>query len=582
MSHLDHLKKATSLHDVAHLLGFTPKALAYVLHGIPDAAKYTEFEIPKRSGGKRKIAAPCDELRNLQGRLSELLQNCIDDINKSRQVRSTLSHGFRRKHSIATNADVHRNKTYVFNVDLRDFFNEINFGRVYGFFIKNKNFSLHPKTATILAQIACFKNSLPQGSPCSPVISNLIGHILDIRLATLASRSGCYYSRYADDLTFSSKGEEFPKDIAERVPGISHQWIPGKKLESVIDKSGFSVNPQKTRMQHKNFRQDVTGLVVNKKVNIKSEYAKLARSMTHRFLTTGEFSIERTFRDEKGVWCQIKKAGSPDQLHGILGFIDSIRLHEKKKQFKIGSEKGSIKIPRTTADNLDAYERVYRRFLTFKRFYAPALPTVICEGKTDNVYIRCAVRQLSPLYPSLIDVKKEKDKLNLTFFRYTPTTDRLFHLAGGTGDLNQFIGRYSSEFRNFVKIEKRNPVILIIDNDEGSDAICNIAKKVARLKTKPDGSQSFYPIIDNLYLIVLPKLSGKSTAIEDFFDGKILNEKLNGKSFSRSETFDRDTQYGKHLFAEAVVEKKQDEINFSGFKPILDGIANVIEFHAKK
>ncbi|NJN91776.1 MAG: RNA-directed DNA polymerase [Leptolyngbyaceae cyanobacterium SL_5_14] len=127
---------------------------------------------------------------------------------------SQVSHGFKRKLSIRTNARKHRNRRYVFNIDLTDFFGSINFGRVRGFFIKDKRFRLNSKVATIFAQIACFKKSLPQGSPCSPVISNLIGNILDTHLVRLAARTGCTYTRYADDLTFSTNKRCFPRSIA--------------------------------------------------------------------------------------------------------------------------------------------------------------------------------------------------------------------------------------------------------------------------------------------------------------------------------------------------------------------------------
>ncbi len=76
MSQLEKLKNATSLHDVAHILGFKPKSLSYILY-ISPVDKYKQFEIPKRSGGKRLVSAPYPELKSLQRRLSELLQNCI-------------------------------------------------------------------------------------------------------------------------------------------------------------------------------------------------------------------------------------------------------------------------------------------------------------------------------------------------------------------------------------------------------------------------------------------------------------------------------------------------------------------------
>ena len=100
---------------------------------------------------------------------------------------------------------MHVGSKYVLNIDLQDFFDSFNFGRVRGFFIKNRNFQLNPDVATVIAQIACYDNKLPQGSPCSPVITNLISHSLDIRLASLAKKYKCTYTRYADDITFSTR-----------------------------------------------------------------------------------------------------------------------------------------------------------------------------------------------------------------------------------------------------------------------------------------------------------------------------------------------------------------------------------------
>src|SRR5581483_7175816 len=200
MSHLTSLKAATSLTDIAHLVGFKPSALSFVLYKKQAGSNYRKFEIPKRYGGTRQISAPTDELKLIQRRLANVLQNCVDDISAKNSFRDAIAHGFKRKRSIITNAKRHRRRRHVFNIDLKDFFGTINFGRVRGYFIKDKHFALHEKVATVLAQIICFENGLPQGSPCSPVVSNLIGHVLDIHLAGLAARWGCTYTRYADDL----------------------------------------------------------------------------------------------------------------------------------------------------------------------------------------------------------------------------------------------------------------------------------------------------------------------------------------------------------------------------------------------
>jgi RNA-directed DNA polymerase len=214
MSQLLFLRGASSLRHLATLLQFQPKALAYILYKKPPPTRYSSFTMAKRDGSVRKINAPSPELRLLQHNLSDLLQNCVEEINAGKKWKDQLAHGFKRDRSIITNAVKHRKRRYVFNIDLHDFFGTINFGRVRGFFIKDSNFMLHPKVATILAQIACCENSLPQGSPCSPVISNLIGHVLDIHLCKLAANKGCTYSRYADDITFSTNKPDFPASIA--------------------------------------------------------------------------------------------------------------------------------------------------------------------------------------------------------------------------------------------------------------------------------------------------------------------------------------------------------------------------------
>lgn len=190
MSKLEALKQITTKPQLAALLGVKAQTLTHVLYVLTPATQYTEFKIPKKSGGTRNILSPSDKLKSLQSSLSNLLLDCIDEINENKKnkyrYKHVLSHGFVRECWIATNARLHLNKKNVLNIDLKDFFDGFNFGRVRGFFIKNNQFRLHPHIATVIAQIACHENKLPQGSPCSPVITNLISHSLDIRLASLA------------------------------------------------------------------------------------------------------------------------------------------------------------------------------------------------------------------------------------------------------------------------------------------------------------------------------------------------------------------------------------------------------------
>ena len=112
MSRLKSLKKSKTLSDLALLLGFKPSSVSYIIYKIPDDEKYEQFTIPKKNGDIREIKSPIPQLKLLQRRLADLLISCFEDIHGENK---SLSHGFRRGHSIITNASRHKNKRYVFN-----------------------------------------------------------------------------------------------------------------------------------------------------------------------------------------------------------------------------------------------------------------------------------------------------------------------------------------------------------------------------------------------------------------------------------------------------------------------------------
>jgi RNA-directed DNA polymerase len=160
---IEKLRAAENLSELAAILNFTPAGLAHTIYKL--YPKYTGFDIPKRSGGVRHIKAPVQQLKLAQTRLANLLYDCLDELLKTTPQRRALAHGFVRKRSIITNATLHKRRRYVLNLDLEDFFPSINFGRVRAVFIKDKNWALHEKVATVIAQIACDEHVLPQGSP---------------------------------------------------------------------------------------------------------------------------------------------------------------------------------------------------------------------------------------------------------------------------------------------------------------------------------------------------------------------------------------------------------------------------------
>jgi RNA-directed DNA polymerase len=177
--------------EVAALLGASTKRLIYLLYGRPEEKRYYEFRIPKRRGGERAILAPQMELKILQKRLAELLKK----VYKPRNV----VHGFTGGRSIVSNASCHVGRRFVLNVDIKDFFPSIHFGRVRGLFTCQA-IGAEGLAATVLTQICCHRGALPAGAPTSPIISNMVCARLDRELVELAKKYKCYYSRYVDDL----------------------------------------------------------------------------------------------------------------------------------------------------------------------------------------------------------------------------------------------------------------------------------------------------------------------------------------------------------------------------------------------
>ncbi|MFH2104351.1 MAG: reverse transcriptase domain-containing protein [Chloroflexota bacterium] len=261
--------------DVAKILDYSYSGLVYHIYKTPDEEKYKIFEIPKKSGGMRLIASPSRPIKIIQGRLNEVLQNVY--------IPKPVTYGFIRERNIVQNAKRHQKKNWVLNIDLENFFPSINFGRVRGMFM-GKPFRLPAPAATILAQICCYKNELPQGAPTSPIISNMICAKLDSQLQDLAWQYKCFYTRYADDITFSTTLLEFPSEIASVSPGFDVTL--GNELEKIIKENGFDINQKKTRAFPRHKRQEVTGLTVNKIPNVRRKYIMQIRAMLHDWENT--------------------------------------------------------------------------------------------------------------------------------------------------------------------------------------------------------------------------------------------------------------------------------------------------------
>jgi RNA-directed DNA polymerase len=570
---LQRLRDAKTRDDLARLLGFTPSGLSYVLYKVPSQAKYTSFEVPKRTGGNRQIKAPQPMLALLQRRLANLLYDCLDELKKETPARRSLAHGFERKRNIITNASLHKRRRYVLNLDLEDFFPSINFGRVRGFFLKDKHFAVQPRVATIIAQIACHENELPQGSPCSPVISNLVGHLLDARLARLAKTCKCTYSRYVDDITFSTSRKDFPSELAAPVTGSQCEWQLGAELRDKIERSGFRINGKKTRMQFRGSRQVTTGLIVNEKVNIRAEYWRTARHMCHALFTTGTYyrmvpaPLAGGALGDPPIRNDIT---SLSPIVGMFGHIHQVKDHADQRDDALKKSKPN------------AARLLYSRLLFYRNFVTLDTPALLPEGKTDSVYLRTAIRQLPAYHTRLGQIINGKFESAIRFLNYSHTVHDVLQLGNGTGDLKFFIIKYRKTVQGFGHAPLAHPVIVLVDNDDGGGALFAFVKDNAAPNIAFSSTDRFYYLGLNLYLVKTPEKTAPphKSCIEDLFDPTLLNTVLDGKTFDPNKEHNAPGKYGKVVFAEQVVVPRAATIDFSGFAPLLDRIVAVLDHHA--
>lgn len=294
--------------------------------------KYINFEIPKKTGGKRTITAPDKFLKKVQRRINLLLTLFFEP--------KPAAHGFLENRSIVTNAQIHVGKKYVLNVDLKDFFPSIHFGRIkavlqlpilgiktnpfqengpinFESFLK---FGLTPEFAQIIANFCCFESKLPQGAPTSPIVTNIVSQRLDYKLVKLAKEYHCFYTRYADDITFSCDKNRFKEEFM-------------KKLDDIIKSEGFMMNEKKTRIQNKKaVRQEVTGITVNEKPNLQRSYVRKVRAALSNWENYGYEKANAKFASyypqEKGFLRNKTIPPMEAVLDGKIMFLGMVRGKE--------------------------------------------------------------------------------------------------------------------------------------------------------------------------------------------------------------------------------------------------------------
>lgn len=226
---------------------------------------------------------------------------------------------------------------------------------------------------------------------------------------------------------------------------------------------------------------------------------------------------------------------------------------------------------------------VYQRFLLYKYFVANSAPTIITEGKSDIVYLAAAMRALAATIPTLVVTKDGVLRPNVIFVRHTEINKRILNLGGGTGGIAKFIHLHR-RMKPYIYSPKAEPVIILIDNDDGAEAVFKAAKSAYNFTIDLRSPAPFYRLSDNLYLVKTPVgASAKGdTCIEDLFPAAVLATKLDGKSFDKTKIFGDASTYGKIGFAEKVVRPNASKIDFSGFESTLKGIGACISDYKTK
>ena len=274
--------------------------------------RYKTFQIRKKSGGIREINAPCYQL--------SILLYLINILLKAIYTPKSCVMGFTEGRSVVMNASIHTGHHYVFNIDLENFFPSIPQARVWTR-LQLEPFNFPVEVASVVAGLCCHTNAegtqnvLPQGAATSPLLTNAICDKLDRRMLGVARKFGLHYSRYADDMTFSSMHNVYQENSEFR-----------NEIRRIIEEQGFKMNDKKTRLLRDGQRQEVTGLTVNENVNLTKKYIRDIRCILHKWEKEGYGKAYAYFypfyKKEKGY---IKK-GEPVMENVIGGKLNYMRM----------------------------------------------------------------------------------------------------------------------------------------------------------------------------------------------------------------------------------------------------------------
>ncbi len=373
--------------DADKFYPFTIKQLLYYCNPNHAFHRYRQFKIKKKSGDFRQITAP----RNQSFMI--LLQS-VNEILKSIYTPSEYAMGFTENRSVVTNAAVHRGQNYVFNIDLKDFFPSVEQGRVMKR-LTLAPFNFSPQIALVVSGLCSmrvkreqpietkqhnldkqFMYVLPQGAPTSPIITNMICDTLDRRLAGLAKRFGLRYTRYADDITFSSMHYVYSEKGEFR-----------NELARIISTQGFVTNEAKTRLQRLGSRQEVTGIIVSEKLNVTKKYVREIRSLLYIWDKYGySAAMSRFYPKYKAEKGYVKK-GNPDLtnvLDGKLMYLKMVKGDNDPVYVRLYTKFQELVNRDTGSDKTNSYGITYVETMPLVKFEKDKNTNITISQKEGN------------------------------------------------------------------------------------------------------------------------------------------------------------------------------------------------------
>ncbi|GAA6278181.1 retron St85 family RNA-directed DNA polymerase [Enterocloster bolteae] len=254
---------------------------------------YTLKEIPKKDGTFRKICIPNLSLKVVQ---KWILIEILEKINVSKQAMAFVP----KKNGLKSNAEYHKKNIFLLEMDIENFFGTIKEEQVFRLFC---NIGYNTKVSTILTSLCTFDGELPQGAVTSPYLANLILFHLDARLNGLCSRKDIVYTRYADDLSFSSNDRA-------KLNGIENF------VKYIVSDEGFEINEKKTRYLSNDVKKSITGITINnEEIHVDKKFKRKIRSMIFNSIANKNYALN-------------------DKIRGSIAYVNSIEPGYQEKMYK--------------------------------------------------------------------------------------------------------------------------------------------------------------------------------------------------------------------------------------------------------